>query len=427
MRAREFIVEYDRSRAATAVGQNLWKAMLRDKLQMRVSLANFDSEFQQKYPTAWKQYSHILTDPNAQKALINNALEELESADPTANKKYTQWLARMFAKDPATKIEDIKSTAAEYLAKFNKLGLKKMLKPEHGDLNRYKSLKDFMNIIDQYNLPDDDDAQKGQAEKLYSDSNVTIIHPQDQAAACQYGRQTRWCTAATKGSNFFNHYNKDGPLYILIPKKPKHEGEKYQLHFQSGQHMDEDDEPVSLHYLFDERFPGIREFFLKKETKALKNSFDAASSEEIESITGKITGYLKDQIDKIITDMRDNDDAYMDWLYDMEYVDQDGDVNWDEAPPYTEFNPEIEEVYERMLEAIDMSAEEARKFIKHIEDYDGDEYTKITDLPEVFSYKISDSLNPDEGRDELLDIVDRIKLKLDGTEWTVHLVKQKQT
>jgi len=424
MRAREFIVEYDRGRAAAAVGENLWKAMLRDKFGFRVSLANFAAELEQKQPTAFKQIGHIFTDPNAQKKLIDQALEELEQADPTANKKYTQWLARMFVKDPPVKLEDIKSTAAEYLAKFNKLGLKKMLKPEHSDLNRFKSLTDFMSVVDQYELPDDSETKAGNADKLYSDSDVTIIHPKDEAAACQYGRQTRWCTAATKGQNYFNNYNKQGPLYILIPKNPQHQGEKYQLHFPSDQFMDEDDEEVQLNHIF-ERFPNVREFFIKHEPEAILNSLQAIPDNELETLLEKIEVLVTDQIDNLITKWRDEDKDYINWVKDMEYVDDEGDIDWEKAPSYREFNPEVDDMYEDMTKAVSLSPEDLKDFAQELEDEIGEEYKKVNTIPEVYIHHVEYNIGNEELKDALTKILERIKLKLQGDTWVPVLVKQR--
>jgi antitoxin component HigA of HigAB toxin-antitoxin module len=59
---------------------------------------------------------------------------------------------------------------------------------------------------------------KKDVEKIYEDENWLILTPKTEEAAKYYGKNTRWCTAAEK-DNYFDQYNKDGPLYILINKK----------------------------------------------------------------------------------------------------------------------------------------------------------------------------------------------------------------
>jgi hypothetical protein len=57
----------------------------------------------------------------------------------------------------------------------------------------------------------------------------------------------------------FKNYQKQGPLYILLPQKPDEAGEKYQLQFGSNQFMNARDEPVKLSYIFS-KFPGFKEW-----------------------------------------------------------------------------------------------------------------------------------------------------------------------
>ncbi len=97
-----------------------------------------------------------------------------------------------------------------------------------------------------------------EGEMVYEDKYITIIHPTTEAASCYYGRGTKWCTAALVSDNMFNLYNDDGPMYIITPKKPKHTGEKYQLHLGSGSLMDEKDEEVAPRK-FLETYPSLYE------------------------------------------------------------------------------------------------------------------------------------------------------------------------
>jgi len=133
-------------------------------------------------------------------------------------------------------------------------------------------------VVDEYPDPEAPELKdKGNAEEIYQDQQVRVIVPYDQAAACYYGQGARWCTAATKGKNYFNDYAENTPLLIVIPQQPQHPGEKYQLWFdysignipvyndddylevyhdrgedyiinneQTGQFMNEKDQPVSL-------------------------------------------------------------------------------------------------------------------------------------------------------------------------------------
>jgi ankyrin repeat protein len=131
--------------------------------------------------------------------------------------------------------------------------------------------------------------EKSKAQKegitVYDGKTIRVIQPTTEAAACHYGRGTRWCTAATEGINMFGRYNKQGPLYIIIPKKPHYEGEKYQIHFETDQYMDKEDKKIAPEKLI-ELYPELSEFHLifatmKGSVRDVKNTLPSTSEEHI--------------------------------------------------------------------------------------------------------------------------------------------------
>lgn len=199
--------------------------------------------------------------------ILDRLFHLLENADPTPNKIYTPWLAREYANGSIKRLEDLD-------------GLRVLL----SDYHRYKNRRDFpadakdimrlsastgsnrlalFNVLSRYTPPDREEANRGSAETVYEDGDVRVIHPKDERAACYYGQGTQWCTAATRSENYFNQYNSEGPLYILLPKNPQRSGEKYQLHFESNQFMNESDNPVDLKMLLKVRFPQLEKVFMK--------------------------------------------------------------------------------------------------------------------------------------------------------------------
>ena len=196
--------------------------------------------------------------------LAVKVLTKLEKTDPTKNKEYVLWLARIYIKDEIS-IEDVESTLADYLHKFHKLKTKHHLKQR--DIGQYKDFDTFMQELDKYSndLIDDDEEKnkKYNAEKLYDEKGILIIRPDDREAACRYGRGTRWCTSATKGHNFYQSYVKRGPLYIFVPRQPGHPGEKYQFHFEDNMFNDEVDNQLNVDQLIDltTRFPALKDAF----------------------------------------------------------------------------------------------------------------------------------------------------------------------
>ena len=217
MRAIEFLVEYNRQLTQQNLGKALHAKLVKDPTIIRIF------NIMGKNALATTDFD----------TLIEIGLERLEEVDSTPNKQYVQWIVRTYAKDPNFKLEDVVSQIPDYLDKFHRLNKRKKLPNPQNDINRYSSFKGFMDTMDQYTDPYEEEVQKnkGHAFTLYEDDKWRVIVPQDEPASCYYGQGTRWCTSATKAKNMFSFYNNIAPLLIAIPKDPFKPGEKYQLHF----------------------------------------------------------------------------------------------------------------------------------------------------------------------------------------------------
>lgn len=250
-----------------------------------------------KEPPQWQaRVTGAATDYDDQ--ALQYLLELVERADPTKNKQYVPWIIRNYINNPSLKFEDAVSKVSEPLSKFFKLVNKKQIPAPNNDIGRIKDLAQLVQVVDQYpDVEDKKDENKGQSEQFYNDQDIRIIKPADQDAACYYGQGTKWCTAA-QNNNMFNTYARKGQLYIVIPKKPEHPGEKYQFHFESGQFMNELDRPVDPIDLCD-RWPQLRTVF-QQQADANDSIGFILSREELESRLGRtlavmrnITGYLQ--------------------------------------------------------------------------------------------------------------------------------------
>ena len=185
-------------------------------------------------------------------------LKLFEDVDPTPNKQYTEWLVRRYIDGSIVRFEDVLSTWADLLHEYHRLKTRRLLPPELMDINKFKTEQDLKqlhkSVLDIFNSTDEKvEVQKGESTEILNNSEVRIIIPEDQKAACYYGQGTRWCTAA-KNNNMYDNY--DWPLFILVPKNPTHEGEKYQVQVSGGDWMDETDSPVSVIDIVN-RFPTI--------------------------------------------------------------------------------------------------------------------------------------------------------------------------
>jgi len=279
MLPREILKEYNTEKTAQNFGKKLFLRYFQDLEQTpgAQTVTGIPMDVWLKQNELQEVVDNPQTSPE-EKAKAEEAIEKLrtkavfkllkkfEEIDPTNNKEYVQWMVRTYINDQMS-IEDIGSTVAEYLAKFNALKIKRHIKPPKNDIGQYKSFNDFMNEVDQYQDPleadKDKQAERGKYELIYDADNLLVLKPKDKTSACFFGRGTRWCTAATRGHNYFSHYNRQGPMYIIIPRKPSHPGEKYQFHFDSRQYAEESDTMLNQGELVQlvEKYPQLADIF----------------------------------------------------------------------------------------------------------------------------------------------------------------------
>jgi len=217
MRATEFLTEYNQDITVQKLGPALLQAAKKDRTTYNIL----------------GRIKDMKNEPDPRTIIL--AVRMFAGADPTENNQYTEWIIRTYIREwntgRGTKFEDVASTVQDYLEKFYKLTKRKIIKPPANDINRYRTFKEFLTTVGQYPDPETTEKEKGRATEIYQDNSIRVIVPEDQTAACYYGQGTQWCTAATRGNNMFDSYNDLAPLFIVLPLKPKHVGEKYQLHF----------------------------------------------------------------------------------------------------------------------------------------------------------------------------------------------------
>lgn len=186
---------------------------------------------------------------------------QAEDADPTANKQYVVWIVRQYTKngmkyEDLYKLKDDLATFSTTKGQHKRLGI-------NSDIGQYdwRSLADIARRLGSTDIGTGelDAAPVEDADILYNGPLGMLSVPRTQAASCKLGSGTRWCTAAEK-NNMYSFYSKYGPLYVWHDKKRK---EKYQFHFETGQFMDAQDEPLTAEdarYLIDEN-PVTKKFF----------------------------------------------------------------------------------------------------------------------------------------------------------------------
>jgi len=279
-------VEYIRNKYGKALENLLLKYYLNDPTHVsRMFLGNFGMDF--------PEYIVKRIDPNEgiySDWIVRSLLKE----------QFNSTTFYRFVSEDFYKVYEDLQKYHLYKHLFKKLGeeLKNPNTAKLADINQIKSFDDLYeklrllnHLIEEEEEKESLKAAEKDVEKLYNSSNYLVLTPKTVEASCAYGRNTRWCTASTGSYNYFNQYNRQGPLYIIIDKK---NNRKYQFHFQSNQFMDENDHPLDESSFLNEHSeikPVLLELAFKNEDYSFLAKHDSdlliEKFETIESVYSK--------------------------------------------------------------------------------------------------------------------------------------------
>ena len=158
--------------------------------------------------------------------MIEALLKVFESFDPTRNKQYMRYIIKWFLyanwgnETEFPRIEDGRSTLNQAFDDFYRM--KARIPEKYRDIAQYNDAGHFVDSVQelQQKYGKKKEVPKGTKELIYTSDFVDVYWPIDRQAACYLGQGTQWCTSATKSTNYFNQYNRTGPIPIFNFKKP---------------------------------------------------------------------------------------------------------------------------------------------------------------------------------------------------------------
>jgi len=142
MRAKQFILrEYNREKTANVFGNKLIAALGKDKSYglQGTELGKSRAFIDQKT----KIGSEI--EPEQRQIILDQIMQYLEQCDPTTNKEYMQWLAKVYA-NQGVKLEDLMARGNSALRLYHNYKFDKILPPEQRDIGRL-TFSDLENLI----------------------------------------------------------------------------------------------------------------------------------------------------------------------------------------------------------------------------------------------------------------------------------------
>jgi hypothetical protein len=172
--------------------------------------------------------------------LSNDAVEALALADPTNEKKYLNWIVRLFNNGAFTSNNEeidesllVKTTILIKSFESNKSKIPQELR----DINKFKNLLDlsfFLMKFERQNRQDEESFLKNGIRRVFEDENWLVASPLTMQASIKLGKSTTWCTASKEpDNNRFHSYAGRGEIFVVIDKKVKNErskNKKFQIH-----------------------------------------------------------------------------------------------------------------------------------------------------------------------------------------------------
>ena len=243
--------------------------------------------------------------------LLDRSLSTTDYGDVSADGKFDEWLTRLYSKG-VVDYEDVDGEGGDALGAWKALSLRKKLKPEHQDFNKFKNLRQIQAIVQDRHYRDELERIKdaGIIEKHKKEKKETILIDDDRFFAVipyNYGScytfnnaagfRASFCTGSSSGIRWFNNYAPDGPLISIVDKANIDDvNGKWQIHAPTNQ-MNNGNQTISYSRgdeKFAELFPGL----LQRIAKAMKDNAQEIKTNSSEIARG---GY---DIDKAVTELQ---------------------------------------------------------------------------------------------------------------------------
>lgn len=185
-------------------------------------------------------------------------MDHIEKHDPTSDKKYSEWMARLYAKKGIEHIEDVEARLNEALRYHNRLARSDRIDPQYKNIDKFKTIQQLEEFVDQYYGEDPEQAvqqmgdeakqflEKDEAEVVYNGPDYQIVTPKTHKASCHFGSGTRWCTTMANTDKHWKNYSSKGTFYYVVDKNAR---KKIALNFGAQEYRDPQDNWYSRYEL----------------------------------------------------------------------------------------------------------------------------------------------------------------------------------
>jgi hypothetical protein len=246
---------------------------------------------------------------NLWSTILDKALSNTKYGNISQDGKFDEWLTRLYVNGQSD-YEDIDGEGGDALGAWKALSIRGKLAPAHQDFNKFSSLRQIQNIIQNKDYRDElrriQDAEvieKHKREKqevaIVNDERFLAVVPFNYGSCYTFnnshGFNASFCTGSSSGLQWFNRYADDGPIVSIFDKANADDvNGKWQMHAPTNQ-LNNGNQQTRGDREFAQRFPGL----MQKIIDGLRQHAQAINQGSQDIVKG---GY---DMDKAIKDIMD--------------------------------------------------------------------------------------------------------------------------
>jgi len=297
--------------------------MISEAILLENRLAHLKTTFGQKLALKYLNDNGSNADGVDLEPVIEELFNKIAEADPSPQKKFTQWLITLYLKNGMTLNELPQAT--ELIKNFIEYG--KQIPADKRNIASYKTLQDLSDMLEPIMAQGKEISGKEKerrlgmemhkpehSETIYNSPTIKVVIPKTKEASIYFGRNTKWCTSGTEYTNSFRTYNRQGKLYIALLKKAGH---AFQIHFATNECKNELNIDVPFPSVISE-YPEIKEAL-----DEYMSTFDTTDNILLDNPSISISLAVKTQVDATNYDLMSRG----------EYISDDSDNN-EKTPLY---------------------------------------------------------------------------------------------
>jgi hypothetical protein len=203
--------------------------------------------------------------------ILDRALSDTMYGNISQDGKFDEWLTRLYT-NGVIDYEEIDGEGGDALGAWKALSTRGKLSEKDQDFNKFRSLRQIQNIMQDRSYRTELERIKNQAEVdkhkrdkkeiiILNDDRFLVVVPMNYGSCYTFnnahGYQASFCTGSSRGLDWFKRYAGDGPIVSIFDKQNSDDvNGKWQMHAPTNQ-LNNGNQSVRSDRKFAELFPGL--------------------------------------------------------------------------------------------------------------------------------------------------------------------------